>query len=85
MVHDSASSKPACILPASLYSAPELAAYLRIKPRTLEVWRRTGQHPELRWRRVGRRVRYLGADILKFLNDGASPPPKTKRRRRGAP
>jgi hypothetical protein len=82
MVRASALAKPACINPQSLYSAVELAAYLGIKPRTLEVWRRTGEHPELRYRRVGRRIRYLGRDILKFLNDSASPQPK--RRRRGA-
>jgi helix-turn-helix protein len=74
-------SKPTCIVPTCLYSAVELAAFLGIKPRTLEVWRRTGQHAELKWKRVGRRVRYLGADILHFLDDSTSPRPKAKRRR----
>lgn len=75
-----ASKKPTCINPTSLYSAVELAAYLGIQARTLEVWRRTGQHPELRYRRVGRRIRYLGQDILNFINDDVSPQPKRKRR-----
>jgi hypothetical protein len=64
------------IIPTALYSSTELASYLGIDPRTLEVWRRVGRHPELRWRRVGRRIRYLGTDILDFLNDGVSPRPK---------
>lgn len=68
------------IAPATLYSAVELAYYLKIKPRTLEVWRRTGLHPELRPRRIGHRIRYLGKDILKFVEASASPAPKPIRR-----
>lgn len=82
MVRVPAAKKPTCIDSNSLYSAVELAAYLGIQPRTLEVWRRIGQHAELRPRRIGRRIRYLGKDILRFLDDSAAPPPK--RRRRGA-
>jgi hypothetical protein len=64
------------IVPTALYSGKELASYLGIDSRTLETWRRLDLHPELRWRRVGRRIRYLGRDILHFLNDGVSPRPK---------
>lgn len=67
------------IIPTALYSSVELASYLGIDPRTLETWRRRRTHPELCYRRVGRRVRYLGADILNFLNNSVSPRPKRKR------
>jgi Helix-turn-helix domain len=56
------------IISSALYSSEELASYLGIQPRTLETWRRLGRHPELRYRRVGRRIRYLGQDVLNFLN-----------------
>jgi hypothetical protein len=72
-------AKTVSILPSALYSSEELARYLGIDPRTLETWRRRGTHPELRYRRVGRRVRYLGSDILNFLNDSVGPRPKRKR------
>jgi hypothetical protein len=71
---------PTSIIPTKLYSTVELANYLRVHRRTLEGWRRLQTHPELKWRRVGRRIRYLGGDILRFLDDGASP-----RNRRGEP
>lgn len=80
MVRILASKKPTCIHSTSLYSAVELAAYLGIQARTLEVWRRTVQHPELRPRRIGRRIRYLGKDILHFLNGSVAPSPKPRRR-----
>jgi hypothetical protein len=68
-----AADKVLSIVPTALYSSEQLASYLGIQPRTLETWRRRRCHPELRWRRVGRRIRYLGSDILNFLNEGASP------------
>jgi hypothetical protein len=67
------------IVPTALYSTVQLASYLQVQPRTLETWRRRKTHPELRYRRVGRRVRYLGQDILNFINDDVSPQPKRKR------
>jgi hypothetical protein len=70
---------PARINPSKLYLTSELAAKLRLHRRTLETWRRLNVHPELKWRRVGRHVRYLGADVLKFLDDSAVPPPKRRR------
>ncbi len=47
-------------------------------PRTLAVWRCTGAHPELPFRKVGGRcVRYLVADLLAFRDaqrHGPEPP-----------
>jgi Helix-turn-helix domain len=68
------------IVASALYSPNELASYLGIQPRTLETWRRKQLHPELKFQRVGRRIRYRGRDILTFLNQGARP----KRKRGGA-
>jgi hypothetical protein len=56
------------VVPSALYSSAEVASYFGIKTQTLEGWRRKGLHPELRFRRVGRRIRYLGADVLAFLD-----------------
>jgi hypothetical protein len=69
---------PSSIVPTKLYSTAVLAAYLSIHPRTLESWRRLGTHPELKWTRVGRRIRYSGQAILDFLDDGTSPQPKRR-------
>ncbi len=77
-----AAGKVFSIISTALYTSEQLASYLGIQPRTLETWRRRRCHPELRYRRVGRRIRYLGSDILHFLADGASPRPKAKRRGR---
>ena len=60
------------INPKKLYLTPELALKLGLSARTLESWRRCGTHPTLKWRRVGRRVAYLGADVLEFLSDSTS-------------
>lgn len=69
---------PASIVSTKLYSTVVLAAFLAIHPRTLESWRRLGTHPELKWTRVGRRIRYSGQAILDFLDDGTSPQPKRR-------
>lgn len=34
---------------------------------TLAVWRSTKRYPELRWRKIGRNVRYLAGDVAYFL------------------
>jgi len=84
MVGAKKSSVPSRIVPTQLYSTVALAGFLSIRPQTLEVWRRLGTHPALRWRRVGRRIRYLGQDILDFLDEDVSPRTEPKRKRRGA-
>jgi len=67
--------------PKKLYRTPELAVALRKSARTIESWRRCQTHPGLKWvRGDDGRVAYRGADVLKFLNDSATPP---KRKRRG--
>jgi len=68
--------------PQKQYLTHEVARHLRKSVRTVESWRRCRIHPILKWvRGADGRVRYAGADILRFLADGASLPPK---RRRGA-
>jgi len=71
---------PSRIIPTKLYSTAELAGYLQIHRRTLETWRRLGTHPKLKWKRVGdRRIRYYGADILRFLGDNTTQPRRKSR------
>ena len=73
---------PSEVLPHVFYTTCQCAAILGIKPGTLEAWRSTGRGPKLRFRRIGSRaIRYLGRDVLAFLNDDSSRP--QKRRRRG--
>ena len=36
--------------------------------RTLAVWRSTRRHPDLRWRKIGRLVRYLVKDLVDYRN-----------------
>jgi hypothetical protein len=38
---------------------------------TLEVWRSANRHPELRFHRVGRSIRYRIADLHAFLDASA--------------
>jgi len=38
---------------------------------TLEVWRSVKRHPELRYHRVGRTIRYRTADLTAFLDANA--------------
>jgi hypothetical protein len=80
MVRAKKQSVPSRIISTQLYTTVELAAFLRIDPRTLEAWRRLGTHPELKCTRVGRRIRYIGANILKFLSNNSKSRPKRKRR-----
>ncbi len=48
-------------------TTPEAAAYLNIKPSTLEQWRWNGKSP--RFCKVGRNVRYRIADLDAFLDE----------------
>lgn len=47
----------------------EVAALLRVSPRTLECWRRNGNGPQ--WIRSGRRALYPESGIRAYLADPA--------------
>jgi excisionase family DNA binding protein len=49
----------------SLMTPPEVAAWLRVPVRTLELWRRRGEGPA--FQRVGRAVRYSSEDVEAYL------------------
>lgn len=75
-----------------LYTPEEVAAYLKLNPKTLEVWRATGRYPALKSTKVGGAVRYRGEDILAFVNSEhqkaqpyvpKNPRPKLVKRTRG--
>jgi len=51
---------------AAALTTPEAAAYLCIKPTTLEQWRWNGKGP--RFIKLGRSVRYRQAHLDDFLN-----------------
>ncbi len=51
----------------TLLSDQEAAEYLKLKPQTLRVWRATNRHPELRYCRIGNRIRYRLTDLEKFV------------------
>lgn len=54
----------------NVFTTPEAAAFLGVRPRTLEDWRVYGGGPV--YRKVGRHlVRYLRADLEAFLEKGA--------------
>jgi predicted DNA-binding transcriptional regulator AlpA len=44
----------------------ETAELLGLKPNTLEIWRTQGKGPV--FRKIGRAVRYVEADVLVWLN-----------------
>jgi hypothetical protein len=46
------------------------AAVLDISPGTLSVWRSTGRY-NLKYRKIGRKVRYAVGDLLDFLESRA--------------
>jgi len=50
-----------------LLTCDEAAALLQVRPQTLAVWRSSRRHPELRYVRVGRSIRYRYADLLAYL------------------
>ena len=54
--------------PSDLLTDSEVAGYLRIEPHTLRVWRSARRHPQLRFVRVGRLVRYKFEDVQSFVN-----------------
>lgn len=54
-----------------LFSTPEAAAYLGVKPSTLVVWRCTDRYP-LRYRKIGSRVFYLLEDLEEFITKRSS-------------
>jgi len=60
----------ASIEAGTLYTPEELARFFKLKggTETLQIWRTTGRYPLLRFRKIGGLVRYLGADILAFLD-----------------
>ncbi|MBJ6751354.1 helix-turn-helix domain-containing protein [Geomonas anaerohicana] len=47
-------------------TTPEAAAYLKVKPATLEQWRWNGRGP--RFAKIGRSVRYRMSDLDAFLD-----------------
>jgi hypothetical protein len=49
-----------------LLDTPQAAAYIKIAPRTLEVWRATKRHP-IPYIKVGGRVRYRVEDLDLWL------------------
>jgi len=51
-----------------LYTPEETATFLKLNPKTLEVWRATERYPGRRSTKVGGAVRYWGEDILAFVN-----------------
>lgn len=52
--------------PTHLLDEAQAAAYLDLRPNTLSIWRCTGRYP-LRFRKIGRKVRYAAGDLLAFL------------------
>lgn len=71
-----AAGQPQSIVPASVVALPtlltqdEVAAYLRISPKTLERDRWLGQG--LPFLKVGRSVRYRASDLLEFVEGDAA-------------
>lgn len=55
-----------------LLKPTEAAAMLRVQVQTLNVWRCQRRYPELKWIKVGSRIRYRLADIEEFLKSRAS-------------
>ena len=50
----------------SLLTSKEAAERLRLRPNTLEIWRTKGIGPN--YRKVGRAVRYVEAEVLDWLD-----------------
>jgi predicted DNA-binding transcriptional regulator AlpA len=53
-------------LETPLLTVSEVAAFLRVPPKTLYEWRSTGKGP--RGRKVGRFVRYAATDVVRWLD-----------------
>lgn len=52
--------------PIKLLNNAQTAALLGIRPNTLEIWRVQGKGPA--YRKVGRLVRYVEAEVLSWLD-----------------
>jgi excisionase family DNA binding protein len=50
-----------------LLTEDEAAAYLRVRPRTLQRWRQLSRGP--RYTRAGRRILYRMADLQEYLRE----------------
>ena len=55
------------------YTPVETAGFLKVEEDTLAVWRATGRYPGLKWKKAFGRIRYMGQDILAFLNGPHTP------------
>ena len=53
--------------PERLLTSEEVADWLRIKERTLRLWRDSGKGP--RAQRVGAMIRYRQSDVQRWLDD----------------
>ena len=53
--------------PEKLLTADEVADWLRVKERTLRMWRDTGKGP--RSQRVGVLIRYRQSDVQRWLDE----------------
>ena len=51
----------------SLLSPKEAAAFLRVSPDTLAVWRCTKRYPNLPYVKIGGRIRYERADLIRWV------------------
>ncbi|MEZ5781133.1 MAG: helix-turn-helix domain-containing protein [Rhizobiaceae bacterium] len=57
-----------------MYSEPEAAHLLQLDLTTLKRLRQSGRIPLSRYRNLGeRKIRYLGLDIVRLINDGLPP------------
>lgn len=53
--------------PIKLINNAQTAALIGVRPNTLEIWRIQGKGPA--YRKVGRLVRYVEAEVLSWLDD----------------
>jgi len=64
--------------PIKLLNNAQTAALIGVRPNTLEIWRIQGKGPA--YRKVGRLVRYVEAEVLSWLDDqmreNTSQPPR---------
>lgn len=56
------------IAPPGLMTTEQAAAYLAIKPATLQVWRSTNRR-KLAYIKIGGQVRYRREDLDRFITD----------------
>ena len=56
---------PPILKPNAFYTSAEVAAYLKLKPRTIQRWIEAGQ---LQAYRFGRKYRIRGEDLERFLD-----------------